>query len=231
MNIEDLYQLLRNPQNVDMNELTNSINTYHSDVNSFEPLVNLIFTTQDNYLQKQATIGLGKCMTVNKEQILMNEEWTNTIFQLAFFPKSDFVRENIIHYISHCIYSPDITEPVYTYLRNYQINNLNDLQSCIQLLILIINDIGTSSLDISDAIEFIKSIIEQSNNSNLQENSMILFARLSQLESNEYCINLPSIFSNAIDNLCLISNQNKICLLYTSPSPRDLSTSRMPSSA
>ena len=25
--------------------------------------------------------------------------------------------------------------------------------------------------------------------------------------------------------------QNKICLLYTSPSPRDLSTSRMPSSA
>ena len=26
-------------------------------------------------------------------------------------------------------------------------------------------------------------------------------------------------------------NQGKICLLYTSPSPRDLSTSRMPSSA
>ena len=28
-----------------------------------------------------------------------------------------------------------------------------------------------------------------------------------------------------------ISNDNKHCLLYTSPSPRDLSTSRMPSSA
>ena len=28
-----------------------------------------------------------------------------------------------------------------------------------------------------------------------------------------------------------IYDQNKICLLYTSPSPRDLSTSRMPSSA
>ena len=27
------------------------------------------------------------------------------------------------------------------------------------------------------------------------------------------------------------ADQNKICLLYTSPSPRDLSTSRMPSSA
>ena len=26
-------------------------------------------------------------------------------------------------------------------------------------------------------------------------------------------------------------NQPKVCLLYTSPSPRDLSTSRMPSSA
>ena len=28
-----------------------------------------------------------------------------------------------------------------------------------------------------------------------------------------------------------IIQKNKICLLYTSPSPRDLSTSRMPSSA
>ena len=28
-----------------------------------------------------------------------------------------------------------------------------------------------------------------------------------------------------------IGSNNKICLLYTSPSPRDLSTSRMPSSA
>ena len=28
-----------------------------------------------------------------------------------------------------------------------------------------------------------------------------------------------------------LSDQEKICLLYTSPSPRDLSTSRMPSSA
>ena len=28
-----------------------------------------------------------------------------------------------------------------------------------------------------------------------------------------------------------IKSNNKVCLLYTSPSPRDLSTSRMPSSA
>ena len=29
----------------------------------------------------------------------------------------------------------------------------------------------------------------------------------------------------------LVINESEICLLYTSPSPRDLSTSRMPSSA
>ena len=35
------------------------------------------------------------------------------------------------------------------------------------------------------------------------------------------------------DVLCMIElmKENKFCLLYTSPSPRDLSTSRMPSSA
>ena len=31
--------------------------------------------------------------------------------------------------------------------------------------------------------------------------------------------------------ICLAMDQERICLLYTSPSPRDLSTSRMPSSA
>ena len=30
---------------------------------------------------------------------------------------------------------------------------------------------------------------------------------------------------------CVIIGVNRVCLLYTSPSPRDLSTSRMPSSA
>ena len=33
------------------------------------------------------------------------------------------------------------------------------------------------------------------------------------------------------DNFILLEADSKVCLLYTSPSPRDLSTSRMPSSA
>ena len=33
------------------------------------------------------------------------------------------------------------------------------------------------------------------------------------------------------DDATAFNNQKKTCLLYTSPSPRDLSTSRMPSSA
>ena len=33
------------------------------------------------------------------------------------------------------------------------------------------------------------------------------------------------------EQICVYSGANRTCLLYTSPSPRDLSTSRMPSSA
>ena len=44
---------------------------------------------------------------------------------------------------------------------------------------------------------------------------------LTELKSNEILIKNRAIGVNFID----------ICLLYTSPSPRDLSTSRMPSSA
>jgi len=41
-----------------------------------------------------------------------------------------------------------------------------------------------------------------------------------------------SIAGNENDQECkFVVTDNKICLLYTSPSPRDLSTSRMPSSA
>ena len=36
---------------------------------------------------------------------------------------------------------------------------------------------------------------------------------------------------DSIVNVGQINTQDWICLLYTSPSPRDLSTSRMPSSA
>ena len=47
------------------------------------------------------------------------------------------------------------------------------------------------------------------------------------------------VISNKMDKTIVVAVEdnvkhplyNKICLLYTSPSPRDLSTSRMPSSA
>ena len=47
---------------------------------------------------------------------------------------------------------------------------------------------------------------------------------------------IKKLFNNQIDiqEIAFLSNQKqtyRICLLYTSPSPRDLSTSRMPSSA
>ena len=41
-----------------------------------------------------------------------------------------------------------------------------------------------------------------------------------------------AVQSNEIPGaVALIARRGKVCLLYTSPSPRDLSTSRMPSSA
>ena len=45
-------------------------------------------------------------------------------------------------------------------------------------------------------------------------------------ELNDLFVSLSSRLSNDID-----INQTNICLLYTSPSPRDLVISRMPSSA
>ena len=57
------------------------------------------------------------------------------------------------------------------------------------------------------------------------------------LSMNEYDKVVRRFVDDYVNNLTpdqmreIISEQSHICLLYTSPSPRDLSTSRMPSSA
>ena len=44
-------------------------------------------------------------------------------------------------------------------------------------------------------------------------------------------VDIHKEFGGVVPELAARSHIEKICLLYTSPSPRDLSTSRMPSSA
>ena len=61
----------------------------------------------------------------------------------------------------------------------------------------------------------------------LSINSIFSFSRSSIGIDN----NKVKHFSIDIENESSIENAAKSCLLYTSPSPRDLSTSRMPSSA
>ena len=53
--------------------------------------------------------------------------------------------------------------------------------------------------------------------------------RYGVFNSDEWSTQLKSAIDKRIDTLDLTSSNS--CLLYTSPSPRDLSTSRMPSSA
>ena len=62
------------------------------------------------------------------------------------------------------------------------------------------------------------------------ENSNLPKIFLSELMLEKFSPELNDCFKN-IFNSIEISDKDLFCLLYTSPSPRDLSTSRMPSSA
>ena len=56
--------------------------------------------------------------------------------------------------------------------------------------------------------------------------------RDSQIENRNFLAPVGFKFSlKRSPGVAFMCNQANICLLYTSPSPRDLSTSRMPSSA
>ena len=55
--------------------------------------------------------------------------------------------------------------------------------------------------------------------------------RIAQLEDKEFVVNETVDLSGIIKELEAIKGDVKICLLYTSPSPRDYAASRMPSSA
>ena len=54
-----------------------------------------------------------------------------------------------------------------------------------------------------------------------------------EIFTGEYCrlMTSPKNLDYGEDSILLVVGQDMHCLLYTSPSPRDLSTSRMPSSA
>ena len=41
----------------------------------------------------------------------------------------------------------------------------------------------------------------------------------------------PHIFAQVLETFCFGADNHRVCLLYTSPSPRDATLSRMPSSA
>ena len=52
------------------------------------------------------------------------------------------------------------------------------------------------------------------------------------IEKNETTIHVMNLDMDKVSNVdCVLESLRNTCLLYTSPSPRDLSTSRMPSSA
>ena len=82
---------------------------------------------------------------------------------------------------------------------------------------------------ISDAGKISDSIKEQLINSaiNFEENSHENAKTLNV----DLVIKSPGISDSSDIIKLLVSKQSKICLLYTSPSPRDYAASRMPSSA
>ena len=62
-------------------------------------------------------------------------------------------------------------------------------------------------------------------------NTTLGFTRFNELGEVEYIFVNPMFRRKGLAKKLLKMVNDKTCLLYTSPSPRDLSTSRMPSSA
>ena len=65
----------------------------------------------------------------------------------------------------------------------------------------------------------------------LEEGGMLSVGMTPEALSTYMCDELDIAAINKPDQVVVSGNASAICLLYTSPSPRDLSTSRMPSSA
>ena len=78
-----------------------------------------------------------------------------------------------------------------------------------------------------DTIEKAEALVQQINQEGeTQAVRPLVFATMAKSEINKTLAKVNANYYELFDNYL-----DKICLLYTSPSPRDLSTSRMPSSA
>ena len=104
--------------------------------------------------------------------------------------------------------------------------NMNQLKPMIIVLLVLTSALagctGTDTTDLEQQIED----LQQSNN---QMNETIYNMEITLQERNTEIATLNS--NVAILQSSIADEETYSCLLYTSPSPRDLSTSRMPSSA
>ena len=112
--------------------------------------------------------------------------------------------EEIYQFTSKKLYSVDIlvNNAGYALPNAFHINSMEDEEKCIRLL-------GTSVIALTK--KYINDMISNGSGKIMIVSSVAAFAPASALQA--------------------LYGPIKTCLLYTSPSPRDLSTSRMPSSA
>ena len=82
----------------------------------------------------------------------------------------------------------------------------------------------------TESAEAIRALLVQGETDRFRPKTDALLMLASRVEHVE-CLIKPALERGAILLIDRFADSSYVCLLYTSPSPRDLSTSRMPSSA
>ena len=187
----------------------------------------------------------NKDIEIEKNRISVLEKM-NFISPYVELPKKLSVKENLIVYgkmyevknlqnrintLSNDLNLEDFLNKKTGELSSGQKNRVSLAKSLINNPEILLLDEPTASLD-PDTGDYVRSYIE---NYAKKNNTTILLASHNMSEVERLCENIMMMKQGKIidEGTCeeLIFKHGRVCLLYTSPSPRDRTRSRMPSSA
>jgi len=153
--LQDLYYRLNDPNHNDIYMISQSILEYYNEFNIIYVLKDLVLNNNDEYIRKQAVIGIYKIFQNFKTDLNADELFFDIVIRFIFSDRSSFIKRYCI-YIARMMASSENCD-MYFRVVNENINDDTNIEYLSQILAVAL-EVSSESLDsnVEIAIHIIK---------------------------------------------------------------------------
>lgn len=157
---------------------------------------------------KLAVIGLGKCIKTNFDIIIDNIQILNSIFTLSFFPKSEFVRNNILYYLENYFKDPRTFSSIINFIAYTPINTIIEIETVIMIFSKIYQYHRREISELEQTRSFLQHLNEQVIRFDFYLGYLKLAPILASFMMINYEVECPNIIMNSFQKLFSIAESD-----------------------